>query len=807
MIVIMRRFVRNIVVLFALCGLSTLVFGEKTCDLDITRIDLKGLNASCGDAVEPELLCDKCITFLAQRIVDAGYSKEELEELPLDSCATDNLSFLLEAGASIGAFLKVSQCPRTGVNIYQNVVFPSENTTTAVEDEDLSAIQKAFESVGDDVVAIEEKELAANEMKKDESNIDYVALSVCLTLLFVLFIAIVIFAIYRNSMKKKLLHTYVERTREEERENAPSFSKPILSFGGITCALKSSNRNEKRSIIENISGVICTNEVIAILGPSGCGKTTLIKTLISRAGFNVDLDVKKMNISGSQEFEGKNIGYVSQYSNNLLEYLTTTESIYYAAALRLPWYVPRATKEAKVQALLQELSLTEESNTRVGDLSGGQRRRLTIAMELVIDSDILFLDEPTSGLDTRTADTILVLLKEISRGGRAVCLSIHAPSAKSFATLDSVLLLSATGKCLFFEQKNSVLNLIERAELFCPSDFSVAEWCLEIAGDSIKSSQLLLSQQKFSDTNNIEQQQRLRNSPSDDSLVVQLKNYRSGEHSFLTEFAILFWREQLELRRNYQRSFTDSLTAIIVGVLIGVLYYDVDKNLRGFQNRMGSIFFILFFFALSSVSCVDSFLRSSKVYVRENRAGYYSKSSYVLTKLMAEIGFLRWTSVILSAIPFYWLMGLRSEGEAFLAFLGYALVFSAASTTLMAFLSTLTSHTSIATLCGIVCVLLSSLFGGFLINIPTLNPFVRWLRYFSTFFYAWGGMLAVEMKETRFAFDAELDGTDIDVGVGGETYLIVVGVDPKNCPRDAAALAAITVLYTILVIWRYRRFE
>ena len=112
--------------------------------------------------------------------------------------------------------------------------------------------------------------------------------------------------------------------------------------GGGGGAKKSAAR---RTIISGISGIVCEGSVCAVMGPSGSGKTTLVKSLISASGFHVDIDLNKINLSGNAHFAGKNrIGYVPQHSDYLLKFLTTSESILYAASLRLPWYVSKQTK-------------------------------------------------------------------------------------------------------------------------------------------------------------------------------------------------------------------------------------------------------------------------------------------------------------------------------------------------------------------------------------------------------------------------------------------------------------------------------
>jgi hypothetical protein len=135
-------------------------------------------------------------------------------------------------------------------------------------------------------------------------------------------------------------------------------------------------------------------------------------------------------------------------------------------------------------------------------------------------------------------------------------------------------------------------------------------------------------------------------------------------------------------------------------------------------------------------------------------------------------------------------MGLRIDPGAFFVFLGFAMLFSATSLVV-----------------GIVKILVSSLFGGFLINIPTLPGFCSWIRWFSPFFYAWSGMLGSEMNDGKYLFDADFDGTNVAVVVSGSTYLNVVGVDPANIGRDAIALIIVLGVYMASAIFMYRQFQ
>ena len=172
-------------------------------------------------------MCAKCIAFLGQAIVDAGYTREELNALPLDTCATENLSTLLANGATIDSFLKVSACPRDA-SMYENVTFPEEEGDIG------RAVQSAFAPVVEKGDAVDAAE------KKKKKGVDIVGLSVSMAVIVVCFAGIILFALHRDKKRQKLNALYVQRNHDAER-NVPVAARPvreILSFRNITCQLK-----------------------------------------------------------------------------------------------------------------------------------------------------------------------------------------------------------------------------------------------------------------------------------------------------------------------------------------------------------------------------------------------------------------------------------------------------------------------------------------------------------------------------------------------------------------------------------------
>lgn len=243
-----------------------------------------------------------------------------------------------------------------------------------------------------------------------------------------------------------------------------SRSANVLEFRHLSCYADSSGESstttagdEPKRILHKISGSVSRGQVLGLLGPSGSGKTTLLNALAA-------VENGRSQFAGEILLDGKQLpkeyrriaAYVQQ-DDSLYSTLTVRECISYSAQLRLPPTLSDRVKNAMVDRVIAELNLTHVANSRIGSVggssgrrgvSGGERRRVSIGMELVTSPQILILDEPTSGLDSSSAHSVVQLVKDLAGHGRIVVLSIHQPSARSFVLLDKIMLLGKGNCCI-----------------------------------------------------------------------------------------------------------------------------------------------------------------------------------------------------------------------------------------------------------------------------------------------------------------------------------------------------------------------
>ncbi|MBA0718515.1 hypothetical protein Golax_006260, partial [Gossypium laxum] len=239
----------------------------------------------------------------------------------------------------------------------------------------------------------------------------------------------------------------------------------------------------EKTILNGISGVVYPGEILAMLGPSGSGKTTLLTALGGRLTGKLS---GKITYNG-QPFCGaikRRAGFVAQ-DDVLYPHLTVTETLLFTALLRLPNSLSRDEKVQHVERVIAELGLTRCRNSMIGGplfrgISGGEKKRVSIGQEMLINPSLLLLDEPTSGLDSTTAQRILTTIKRLASGGRTVVTTIHQPSSRLYHMFDKVVLLSE-GSPIYYGSASAALEYFSSIGFSTSMTVNPADLLLDLA--------------------------------------------------------------------------------------------------------------------------------------------------------------------------------------------------------------------------------------------------------------------------------------------------------------------------------------
>jgi ABC-type multidrug transport system ATPase subunit len=349
---------------------------------------------------------------------------------------------------------------------------------------------------------------------------------------------------------------------------------------------------------------ICLNEesgkLIGIMGASGSGKSTLLETLNGkikpRRG---DVIINGINVHEEPEKLEGLIGYVPQ-DDLLIEDLTVYENLYYAAKLCFADFSDDELKE-RVNKTLQTLGIFETRDLRVGNplqktISGGQRKRLNIALELLREPALLFLDEPTSGLSSRDSENILDLLKELSLKGKLVLTTIHQPSSDIFKMFDNLMLLDVGGYQIYYGDPvdavvyfRDVVNMIQRDQGSCITCGNVS---VEQVFNIIET-RVVNEYGRFTDQRRILPKEwgehfkkRLLPSIKLTNKIAPVPSTTFKIPNWIDQFKVFYKREVLSKLKNKQYMIVNFAEAPLLGLIIGyfIRYFNPgDDNVVGYS--------------------------------------------------------------------------------------------------------------------------------------------------------------------------------------------------------------------------------
>ncbi|XP_066251768.1 ATP-binding cassette subfamily G member 4-like [Euwallacea similis] len=407
-----------------------------------------------------------------------------------------------------------------------------------------------------------------------------------------------------------------------------------IQFQDLTYTVPQGKRGPKL-ILRSVNGHFKPNQLTAILGPSGSGKSTLLNVL---AGYKCGNVTGEMFVNGKSRnlkvFQGLS-RYIMQ-ENLMQPMLTVDEAMMVAANLKLGVNLPLLEKQKMISNILDLLGLNNSTLTECTKLSGGEKKRLSIALELLNNPPVLLLDEPTTGLDDLSCMQCVLLLKRIAQGGRTVICSIHTPSARMFSVFDNVFILSS-GQCIYQGFGPDVVPYLASVGLDCPRNFNPADFIIEIAckeyGDFQDKLVSAIDNGKVRYTCKYIARESVLAESQDllelQILDVQDNSFENQKCGWVTQFTILLMRMWKQMWRDKSYLLLRTILHILVGCLMGTLYLGMGKDGSKTVFNFGLYFTCLIFFMyIPMMPVLLQFPKEYQLIKREHFNKWYRLSAY-----------------------------------------------------------------------------------------------------------------------------------------------------------------------------------
>ncbi|CAL5367134.1 unnamed protein product [Camellia sinensis] len=557
----------------------------------------------------------------------------------------------------------------------------------------------------------------------------------------------------------------------------PSLLRRQHSLHAAERPLSGENATGTKILLNEISGEARDGEILAVLGASGSGKSTLIDALANRMAKG---SLKGTVTLNGEALESRLLKVISAYvmqDDLLFPMLTVEETLVFAAEFRLPRTLSKSKKKMRVHALIDQLGLRNVAKTVIGDeghrgVSGGERRRVSIGIDIIHDPIILFLDEPTSGLDSTSAFMVVKVLQGIAQSGSIVMMSVHQPSYRILGLLDRLILLSR-GQTVFSGSPMDLPSFFSDFGHPMPENENRTEFALdfihELEGSSSGTKSLVEFNKTWQSTKrtrnpetptqNLSLKESITASVSSGKLVSGATNNDASSTSTVPDFANPFLFEIAVLSK---RSMTNSsrmpelfgvqLGAILVtGLIVATVFWRLDHSPRGLQERLG-----FFAFAMSTTyyTCSEAlpvFLQERYIFMRETAQNSYRQYSYVVSRSLTAIPALIFLSVVFAAITF-WSVGLSGGVSGFLFYFLVILASFWAGSSFVTFLSGVVPHVMLGYTIAVAILAYFLLFSGFFINHDRIPLYWIWFHYISLVKYPYEAVLQNEFNDPNKCF-------------------------------------------------------
>ncbi|XP_015056662.1 ABC transporter G family member 3 [Solanum pennellii] len=454
-----------------------------------------------------------------------------------------------------------------------------------------------------------------------------------------------------------------------------------IAWKDLTVTIKG-KRKYSDKVVKSSNGYALPGTMTVIMGPAKSGKSTLLRSLAGRLPDSARMYGEVFVNGTKRSMPYGSYGFVDR-ETTLIGTLTVREFLYYSALLQLPGFL--CQKRSVVEDAIDSMSLGDYANKLIGGhcymkgLRSGERRRVSIARELVMRPHILFIDEPLYRLDSVSALLMMVTLKKLASTGCTLIFTIYQSSTEVFGLFDRICLLS-NGNTLFFGETLACLQHFSNAGFPCPIMQSPSDHFLRAINTEFD--RIIAMCKSWQDDHgdlsavNMDTAVAIRTleatykSSADavalETMIVKLTEKEGpsvkskGMVGNLTRVAVLTWRSLLIMSREWKYYWLRLILYMLLALCIGTVFSGLGHTLSSVVTRVAAIFVFVSFTSLLSIAGVPAQMKEIKIYACEESNQHSGAFIFLLGQLFASIPFLFLISIS-SSLVFYFLVGLRDE--------------------------------------------------------------------------------------------------------------------------------------------------
>ena len=488
-------------------------------------------------------------------------------------------------------------------------------------------------------------------------------------------------------------------------------------------------------------------------------------------GANIKADILINGAHANPKSFRRISAYVEQ-EDALVGSLTVRETLNFAARLSLPRNVGKSERIQRIEALISAFGLQNQANNLIGTpirkgISGGQKRRVSVAAQLITSPKLLFLDEPTSGLDSAASFEVISFVKDIAKKHNLIVISsIHQPSTSTFAMFDKLLLLSQ-GCTAYSGPVSEVQQYFDSCGFPIPLYMNPAEFIIDFVNTDFARDRNEIDQQlnmvhsswhksRLADITVTELTDEIARSCLGSDLDADMNESRASALSITSAL----------VHRSLIKSYRDIIAygiriAMYMGlaIMMGTIWLRLSPEQSNIQSFINAIFFGGAFMSFMAVAYIPAFLEDRALYMKERANGLYGPTSFMVANFITGIPYLFVISVLFSIVA-YWLSNFRPTAQAFFTWVMWLFLDLLAAESLVVLVSSLVPIFVIALAATAFANGLWMCTGGFLVPPHTLNPFWRYVFHYIDYqSYVFQGMMVNEFGYRNYACQKLADGS------------------------------------------------